>query len=77
MRGLGSRQTRSNDMLSLLMFQPDYIARLIELGEADAGARGEEIEAFIRTDGERGVGAAGRGKPARRFGFFRRRREVN
>src|SRR6266852_5923253 len=28
-RGLGSRETRSNDLLSLLMFQPDYIARVI------------------------------------------------
>ena len=48
-RGLGSREVRSNDMLSLLMFQPDYIARLIALGEADAAARAEEIEAFLST----------------------------
>jgi NTE family protein len=41
-RGLGSRETRSNDMLSLLMFQQDYIGRLIELGEADARARAAE-----------------------------------
>jgi NTE family protein len=47
-RGLGSRETRSNDMLSLLMFQPDYIGRLIELGEADARARAAEIDAFLR-----------------------------
>ena len=46
-RGLGSRETRSNDMLSLLMFQPDYIAKLIELGEADARKRSAEIDAFI------------------------------
>jgi NTE family protein len=46
-RGLGSRETRSNDMLSLLMFQPDYIARLIEIGEADAKARSGEIDAFL------------------------------
>lgn len=47
-RGLGSRETRSNDMLSLLMFQPDYIARVMELGEADARARSGDIEAFLR-----------------------------
>ena len=35
-RGLGTRETRSNDMLSLVMFQTDYVKRLIELGEADA-----------------------------------------
>ena len=46
-RGLGSRETRSNDMLSLLMFQPDYIGRLIELGEEDARARAAEIDAFL------------------------------
>ena len=46
-RGLGSRETRSNDMLSLLLFQKDYIARLIELGEADARARADEIDAFV------------------------------
>jgi NTE family protein len=47
-RGLGSRETRANDMLSLLMFQPDYIGRLIELGEADARARSGDIAAFLR-----------------------------
>jgi NTE family protein len=46
-RGLGTRETRSNDLLSLLMFQPDYLTRLIELGEADAEARSKEIEALI------------------------------
>lgn len=46
-RGLGSRETRANDMLSLLMFQPDYIGRLIELGEEDARARAGEIDAFL------------------------------
>ena len=49
-RGLGSRETRANDMLSLLMFQPDYIGRLIELGEADARARSGEIAAFLDAD---------------------------
>ena len=37
--GLGTRETRSNDLLSLMMFQTDYIQRLIEMGEADAAAR--------------------------------------
>lgn len=50
-RGLGTRDTRSNDLLSLVMFQPDYLQRLIELGEADAEARADEIEGFLR-DGE-------------------------
>ena len=48
-RGLGSRETRSNDLLSLVMFQRDYIARLIDIGEADARARASEIDAFLST----------------------------
>ena len=56
LRGLGSRETRSNDLLSLLMFQRDYISRLIDLGEADARARGSEIAAFLQP-------AAGRERP--------------
>jgi hypothetical protein len=31
----------------MVLFQPDYIGRLIEIGEADAEARAEEIEEFI------------------------------
>jgi NTE family protein len=46
-RGLGTRETRSNDMLSLVMFQPDYVRRLLEMGEADAKARLPEIRAFL------------------------------
>ena len=34
-RGLGTKETRSNDMLSLVMFQADYVRRLVELGEQD------------------------------------------
>jgi NTE family protein len=57
-RGLGTRQTKSPDFLSMLLFQPDYIGRLIELGEADAAARADEIDAFIRagTDDADGEG---------------------
>jgi NTE family protein len=47
-RGLGTKETRSNDMLSLMMFQTDYVKRLIELGESDALAKRAEIEQFLR-----------------------------
>jgi NTE family protein len=47
-RGLGTRETRSNDMLSLVMFQPDYVKHLIDMGEADARARLPEIREFLR-----------------------------
>ncbi len=46
-RGLGTRETRSNDMLSVVMFQPDYVRRLIEMGEADAEARIADIRRFL------------------------------
>lgn len=49
-RGLGTRETASPDILSLLMFQADYLGRLIELGEADADARSDEIEEFVSTN---------------------------
>jgi NTE family protein len=49
-RGLGTRETRSNDMLSLVMFQADYVTRLIDLGESDAAARLPEIRRFLHAD---------------------------
>jgi NTE family protein len=49
-RGLGTRETRSNDMLSLVMFQGDYLRRLMELGEADATARMGEIRRFLSDE---------------------------
>ncbi len=46
-RGLGTRETRSNDLISLVMFQSDYLKRLVQLGEEDAAERAREIEAFV------------------------------
>ena len=43
-RGLGTRETKSPDFLSMLMFAPEYMTRLIEIGEADADARLAEIQ---------------------------------
>jgi len=42
-RSLGTRDTQTSDFLSMLMFQPDYAQRLIELGDEDAEARADEI----------------------------------
>lgn len=47
-RGLGTRETRSNDLLSLIMFQPDYIHHLLEMGCNDAIARIDEIRDFLQ-----------------------------
>jgi NTE family protein len=46
-RGLGTRETRSNDLLSLVMFQSDYLRQLIDMGEADAAARVDDIRQFL------------------------------
>ncbi len=46
-RGLGTKQTHSPDFLSLILFQPDYLQKLMEIGEADAEARSAEILEFV------------------------------
>lgn len=47
-RGLGTRQTRNADLLSMVMFQPDYLRCLVELGEADAEAQAQRIADFMQ-----------------------------
>ncbi len=47
-RGWGTRKTSSPDSISLVMFQPDYIRRLIGLGEKDAEAQRDKLAAFFR-----------------------------
>jgi NTE family protein len=50
-RSLGTRETTSPDLLSYLMFQPDYLERLMAIGEKDCEARLPEILAL--ATGER------------------------
>jgi NTE family protein len=47
-RGLGTRETRSPDVLSMLMFQRDYLMRLMAIGEADAERRAADIDALLQ-----------------------------
>jgi NTE family protein len=42
-RSLGTRETTTPDILSMLMFQPDYLECLLAIGERDAEARSDEI----------------------------------
>jgi NTE family protein len=51
-RGLGTRETESPDFLSLVLFQPDYLKALMEMGERDAEARRDEVAAFMESDGD-------------------------
>jgi NTE family protein len=46
-RGLGTRRTRSADVLSMLAFIPEYLTTMMELGEEDAESRGDELAAFL------------------------------
>jgi NTE family protein len=53
-RGLGTNKTASPDLLSLILFQNDYIQALIDLGERDAIAQVDSIGRFLErpTDSE-------------------------
>jgi NTE family protein len=46
-RSMGSRETSSPDLLSLLMFQGEYTRRLLEIGEADGEERIGDLEALV------------------------------
>ena len=53
LRALGIEQTRSPDWLSLLLFEHDYVARLIDIGYRDAKRQHDRIEAFLEGAAER------------------------
>jgi NTE family protein len=46
-RMLGTEETQSPDWLSMLLFERDYIFRLIDIGYEDARRQHDEIEAFF------------------------------
>lgn len=46
-RALGAKETESPDFVSLLMFEPEYTKRIIEIGEADVDIRLSEIRTFL------------------------------
>jgi NTE family protein len=55
-RALGAKETDSPDFVSMLMFEPHYTTRLIEIGEADVDSRVEEIAAFLGESEQEVVG---------------------
>jgi len=57
-RGLGTHETRHNELLSLLMFQPQYLNELMEQGRRDASAQMDELRAFVGGH-DRAEGRAG------------------
>jgi NTE family protein len=46
-RGFGAHETLSADLLSLLLFHPGYLSRIMEIGAADAEANADEIAALL------------------------------
>lgn len=46
-RGLGSSDTKSPDWLSMILFEPAYTERLIDIGYADARARRDDFNRFF------------------------------
>lgn len=46
-RGLGSKDTKSPDWLSMILFEPKYAARLIEIGYEDAKLQRDVLERFF------------------------------
>ncbi len=46
-RSIGTKRTNSPDWLSMVMFEPRYIERMLKIGEADAEAKLEEIAALL------------------------------
>ncbi|HYO78539.1 MAG TPA: patatin-like phospholipase family protein [Thermoanaerobaculia bacterium] len=49
-RALGVKETESPDFISMLMFEPTFTRRIIDLGEADVQSRLAEIRAFLGED---------------------------
>lgn len=52
-RALGAKETDSPDFMSYLMFEPSYMRRIIEIGEADVDARLDDIRVFLGEETER------------------------
>jgi len=48
LRGLGSEAGRSSDILSYLLFVPEYLQALVDLGYRDAREEDARIRAFLR-----------------------------
>lgn len=46
-RGLGTQKSEASNGLSFIMFQGDYLQKVIEIGEADAAARIEEVQKLV------------------------------
>ncbi|MEM9293349.1 MAG: patatin-like phospholipase family protein [Acidobacteriota bacterium] len=68
-RSLGTRETSSPDFLSLLLFEPGYLRRLMEIGEEDAETALEPLTELLESgpsapvNSAANTGATGRANP--------------
>ena len=58
-RALGSKETESPDFVSMVLFEPEYTRRIIDIGEADVASRLAEIRAFLGEDAADSAAAGG------------------
>jgi NTE family protein len=56
-RALGTRETKSPDFISMLMFEPHYTTALIEIGENDVASRLDEFRVFLGEPAEAAISA--------------------
>jgi len=47
LRGLGAKQRGASDFLSYILFEPEYVMRLIQIGEQDAEKQWDRIRDFF------------------------------
>jgi len=69
--GLGTRERESPDWLSVLLFHPGYIDRLLEIGYDDAQRKHDRLEAFFEDTGADAADLPGRrrvGEPSPKQG---------
>jgi NTE family protein len=59
LRGLGTKESKSPESLSMVLFEPEYVNRLLDLGRADAEARMGDIEAFLGGERMQGLNRTG------------------
>ncbi len=48
-RRLGTKRAKTQDFLSMVMFESQFLRRLLELGERDGEVRADEIADFVRS----------------------------
>lgn len=50
--GLGTKESRSPDWLSMLLFEADYLTRLVDIGYDDGRRQHDRIEAFLNPEAD-------------------------